>query len=106
MDRPVRGINLAIMLRQTHVFFVLPIVFEWGTREENIFVILVVSWWFWSSFDSISISFGNIEKKYPRMCSGLPGIVQSSMVRSCTISTPFFFNIREASRRNVGMSCK
>lgn len=57
-------------------------------------------------FDSVSMSFGKVEKKYPRMCSGLPGIVQSSMVRSCTISTPFFFNIREASRRNVGMSCK
>ena len=58
------------MLRQTHVFFVLPIVFEWGTREENIFVIFVVSWWFWSSFDSISISFGNIEKNIHECVQG------------------------------------
>ena len=70
MDRPVRGINLAIMLLQNHVFFVLPIVFEWGTREENIFVILFVLWWFWSSFDSISISFGNIEKNIHECVQG------------------------------------
>lgn len=43
-------INLVAMLLQNHVFFVLPIVFEWGTREENIFVILVVSWWFLDVF--------------------------------------------------------
>ncbi|OFD98182.1 hypothetical protein BWGOE13_15250 [Bacillus mycoides] len=35
-------INLAAMLLQNHVFFVLPIVFVWGTLEENIFVILAV----------------------------------------------------------------
>lgn len=39
-------INLVAMLLQNHVFFVLPIVFESGTREGNVFVILVVSWWF------------------------------------------------------------
>lgn len=37
-------INLVAMLLQNHVFFVLPIVFERGTREENVFVILAVSW--------------------------------------------------------------
>ena len=55
-------INLVAMLLQNHVFFVLPIVFVWEAREENVFVILSVSCWFWTSFDSISMSFGNIEK--------------------------------------------
>ena len=66
---------------------------------NSVCIVLVLT-----SFDSISISFGNREKNI--MCSGLPGIVQSSIVRSCKISTPFLFNIREASRKNVGISCK
>lgn len=43
-------INPVAMLLQNHVFFVLPIVFEWGAHEENVFVILVVSWWFLAVF--------------------------------------------------------
>ncbi len=35
-------ISLVVMLLQNRVFFVLPIVFAKGTREENAFVILAV----------------------------------------------------------------
>ena len=74
MDRPVRGDKSCNNASTESCIFVLPIAFEPGTREGNVFVILVVSWWFWSSFDSISISFGKVEKNIHECVRGFQGV--------------------------------